>query len=51
MDASIFDEDIFSQILEMDDDEERSFSKGLVTSFFEQAEKTFTEMTETLYCA
>jgi hypothetical protein len=28
----------------LDDDKERTFSKGLVFGFFDQAEKTFDEM-------
>ena len=31
----------FEQILEMDDDEEREFSKQIVFDFFEQARQTF----------
>lgn len=39
------DYDTFSQILEMDDDEEsRDFSKEIVVSFFEQAQNTIEEM-------
>lgn len=34
----------FEQILEMDDDEERDFSKGIVYGFFEQADGTFEKM-------
>ncbi|RPB13493.1 putative multistep phosphorelay regulator 1, partial [Morchella conica CCBAS932] len=34
----------FDQILEMDDDEERDFSKTIVFGFFEQAEDTFKQM-------
>ncbi|KAI5302696.1 hypothetical protein KEM56_000443 [Ascosphaera pollenicola] len=47
-DLSMFDDKIdqntFEQILEMDDDSEREFSKGIVYGFFEQAESTFTKM-------
>lgn len=40
---------IFSQILEMDDDEsQREFSKPLVFNFFEQAEETFKKMDKAL---
>lgn len=40
----------FSQILEMDEDEnEREFSKPLVFGFFEQAEETFEKMDKALY--
>jgi osomolarity two-component system, phosphorelay intermediate protein YPD1 len=39
----------FSQILEMDDSEEdREFSKSIVTGFFEQAEETFDKITAAL---
>ncbi|TPX10980.1 uncharacterized protein E0L32_008017 [Thyridium curvatum] len=39
----------FSQILEMDEDEnEREFSKPLVFGFFEQAEETFEKMDKAL---
>ncbi|EGD98001.1 hypothetical protein TESG_05298 [Trichophyton tonsurans CBS 112818] len=34
----------FEQILEMDDDEDRDFSRSIVYGFFEQAEATFTQM-------
>jgi osomolarity two-component system phosphorelay intermediate protein YPD1 len=34
----------FSQILEMDDGEERDFSAPLVLNFFEQATETFGKM-------
>ena len=34
----------FEQILEMDDDEEREFSKSIVFDFFTQAESTFDKM-------
>ncbi|KAI5278160.1 hypothetical protein KEM54_004777, partial [Ascosphaera aggregata] len=47
-DLSMFDDKIdqntFEQILEMDDDSEREFSKGIVYGFFEQAESTFKKM-------
>ena len=38
------DPSTFEQILEMDDDEEREFSKSIVFGFFEQASNTFEEM-------
>ncbi|KAL2160882.1 hypothetical protein VTH06DRAFT_1079 [Thermothelomyces fergusii] len=39
------DDTIFSQILEMDlDEEDREFSKPLVANFFEQARETFAKM-------
>ncbi|KAJ5653117.1 hypothetical protein N7490_000120 [Penicillium lividum] len=40
----IIDTDTFEQILEMDDDEDRDFSQGIVYGFFEQAEVTFAKM-------
>lgn len=40
----LIDNEIFTQILELDDDDERNFSRGMVWEFFEQAEKTFGEM-------
>ncbi|KAL8825544.1 MAG: hypothetical protein Q9170_007755 [Blastenia crenularia] len=43
------DQMTFEQILEMDDDEEeRDFSKSIVTGFFEQAETTFKKMDSSL---
>lgn len=43
------DNEIFSQILEMDDSEEaREFSEPLVLGFFEQATETFEKMDELL---
>ncbi|KAH8888254.1 histidine-phosphotransfer domain, HPT domain-containing protein [Thozetella sp. PMI_491] len=43
------DNGIFSQILEMDDNEEdRDFSKPLVLKFFEQADDTFAQMDKAL---
>ena len=38
----------FEQILEMDDDDDREFSKSIVTGFFEQAEQTFTQMDDSV---
>lgn len=38
----------FEQILEMDDDEEREFSRSIVFGFFEQAEETFETMKKAL---
>ena len=34
----------FEQILEMDDDEDRDFSRSIVFDFFTQAESTFDKM-------
>ncbi|PWZ01980.1 histidine-phosphotransfer domain, HPT domain-containing protein [Testicularia cyperi] len=36
--------DIFSQLLEMDDEEDREFSKSIVWNYFDQAESTFLKM-------
>lgn len=44
------DKATFDQILEMDDDDDRDFSKGIVYGFFDQAENTFDKMTKAL-CA
>ncbi|PLN76309.1 histidine-phosphotransfer domain, HPT domain-containing protein [Aspergillus taichungensis] len=38
------DKATFDQILEMDDDDDRDFSKGIVFGFFDQAESTFEKM-------
>jgi osomolarity two-component system phosphorelay intermediate protein YPD1 len=40
----IIDPATFEQILEMDDEEERDFSKSIVYDFFSQAESTFEKM-------
>ena len=45
----LVDHAIFDQLLEMDDDDERDFSKSIVWNFFEQAETTFTQIEEALY--
>lgn len=45
----LVDHTIFDQLLEMDDDDEREFSKSIVWNFFEQAETTFTQIEEALY--
>lgn len=43
--GEIVDHSTFSQILEMDDDEdERDFSKSIVYDFFDQARSTFDKM-------
>lgn len=47
--SHIIDHTVFDQLLEMDDDEERDFSKSIVTHFLEQAEQTFTNIEENLY--
>ena len=38
----------FEQLLEMDDDQDRDFSKSIVWNYFEQAEATFREMEEAM---
>jgi osomolarity two-component system phosphorelay intermediate protein YPD1 len=43
------DMETFSQILEMDDDGDRSFSKSLFVDFVAQAAETFTKIEESLY--
>lgn len=45
---SIIDMDIFSQLLEMDDEEDREFSKSIVWNYFDQAESTFLKMDSAL---
>lgn len=45
----IVDRSTFDQILEMDDDEEREFSRAIVFGFFDQAEETFRQMEESVY--
>ncbi|KAH0543943.1 hypothetical protein FGG08_001844 [Glutinoglossum americanum] len=42
------DSTIFEQILEMDDEEEREFSRSIVYGFFEQAVATFKKMDDGL---
>lgn len=51
----IIDEEVLSQIRDMDEDDEdddggdnRSFSKGIVWGYFEQAENTFEKMEEAM---
>lgn len=39
----------FDQILQMDDDDDRDFSKEIVYGFFDQAESTFVKMDEAMY--
>jgi len=36
----------FEQLLEMDDDEEREFSKGIVWNYFEQVKSSFAPIEE-----
>lgn len=44
------DTSAFEQIQEMDDNDDREFSKTIVSEFFAQAEKTFTQMQALMYC-
>ncbi|KAF9918606.1 hypothetical protein BX616_007480 [Lobosporangium transversale] len=44
----IIDHTTFDQLLEMDDEEDREFSKSLVFNYFEQAEQTFEELEEAM---
>ncbi|KAJ5126038.1 hypothetical protein N7448_005348 [Penicillium atrosanguineum] len=44
----LIDESTFEQILEMDDDDDRDFSKGIVYGFFDQAHNTFEKMENAL---
>lgn len=44
----IIDMDIFGQLLEMDDEEDREFSKSIVWNYFDQAETTFEKMDQAL---
>lgn len=44
----LVDHSVFDQLLEMDDDDEREFSKSIVWNFFEQAEQTFTQIEDAL---
>lgn len=41
--------DIFGQLLEMDDEEDREFSKSIVWNYFDQAETTFGNMDDALW--
>ena len=38
----------FEQILEMDDDDDRDFSREIVYGFFDQAESTFAKMEQAM---
>jgi osomolarity two-component system phosphorelay intermediate protein YPD1 len=38
------DKNTFEQILEMDDDDDKEFSRGIVFGFFDQAKSTFDKM-------
>ena len=47
--SDVLDHTVFDQLLEMDDDEDREFSKSIVTNFFEQAGTTFQSLEKALY--
>lgn len=40
----VIDVDVFEQLLEMDEEDDREFSRSLVWNYFEQAESTFENM-------
>lgn len=42
----LLDATTFEQLLEMDDDEEREFSKGIVWNYFEQVKGSFAPIEE-----
>jgi len=42
--SDIIDQPTFNQLLEMDDDDEREFSKSIISNYIEQAETTFGQM-------
>ncbi|KAJ3005581.1 UNVERIFIED_CONTAM: hypothetical protein HDU68_004547 [Siphonaria sp. JEL0065] len=46
--GDIVDNTVFDQLLEMDDDEDRDFSKGIAKDYMTQAETTLQEMDESL---
>ncbi|KAJ3065118.1 hypothetical protein HDU98_011479 [Podochytrium sp. JEL0797] len=46
--GDIIDSAIFDQLLEMDDDNEREFSKGIAKEYIKQAETTLKELNESL---
>ncbi|KAM5385732.1 hypothetical protein ACJZ2D_000931 [Fusarium nematophilum] len=48
LDGEKFDLSTFEQILEMDDDDDREFSRSIVYGFFEQSESTIVEMEDAL---
>lgn len=45
----VIDVEVFDQLLEMDEEDDRDFSKSLVYNYFEQAESTFEKMNNALY--
>ncbi|UZJ51790.1 hypothetical protein CBS101457_001110 [Exobasidium rhododendri] len=48
MSPDVIDMDIFGQLLEMDDEDDREFSKEIVWNYFDQAVNTFEKMDEAL---
>jgi osomolarity two-component system phosphorelay intermediate protein YPD1 len=46
--TDVIDTATFDQILEMDDEDDMDFSKGIVYGFFDQAETTFEKMDKAL---
>lgn len=46
--SGIIDMDIFSQIQEMDDDDDREFSRTIVWNYFDQASGCFADMDDAL---
>ncbi|KAG0241347.1 signal transduction histidine kinase [Mortierella sp. GBAus27b] len=44
----IIDHKTFNQLLQMDDEEDREFSRNLVVDYFEQAEQTFEKLSEAM---
>jgi osomolarity two-component system, phosphorelay intermediate protein YPD1 len=49
--SEVIDTSTFDQILEMDDDDQKEFSRSIVYDFFTQAEGTFDKMDAALYVA
>ena len=47
-DLNPIDMEIFTQILELDEDDDFDFSSGMVEAFFTQADSTFDEMDQAL---
>jgi hypothetical protein len=47
-DQDIIDMDAFGQLMELDEDDDSSFSEMITLEYFEQAAKTFMEMDEFL---
>lgn len=44
----VIDMDTFEQILEMDDEDDREFSYGIVTGYFDQFDDTYVKIEEAL---